>query len=313
MATKEDIPSVTELMLPNLQAIEMLGGSAQGRQLTDATVEWLAPSEDLLAITYPGREKSIYLDRVRWARSYCKLIGALGSPKRGLYLLTARGQEILALPENQAVERLRELTRAAAAARRSQKSAGTSGEAGETEDVATLDSQDAPDDEAAQEDTEEEPTEWREELLARLHEMSPTGFERFVLFLLRSFGLELEHTGGSGDEGIDGIGIAPISPVLSAKVAVQVKRYNPASSAGIGRKEVALFQRDAEVAGAERAIMVSLGRYTKAARKASQATTPMVDLIDGEKLCDLVREQEVGIRIVPEVAPEFFDRFESAD
>ena len=58
--------------------------------------------------------------------------------------------------------------------------------------------------------------------------------------------------------------------------------------------------------------MVTLGRYTRAARKASQATTPMVDLIDGEKLCDLVREQEVGIQIVPQVVAEFFDRFESA-
>ena len=149
-------------------------------------------------------------------------------------------------------------------------------------------------------------------MLGRLHDMSPTAFELFVLYLLRSFDLELEHTGGTGDEGIDGIGIAPISPVLSAKVAVQVKRYNPSSSAGIGRKEVALFQRDAEVAGAERAIMVTLGRYTPAARAASQATTPMVDLIDGEKLCDLIREKETGIRIVPQVVPEFFDRFESA-
>ena len=111
-------------------------------------------------------------------------------------------------------------------------------------------------------------------------------------------------------------GVAPLSPVLSAKVAVQVKRYKPESSAGIGRSEVALFQRDAEVAGAERAIMVTLGRFTRAARKAAQATTPMVDLIDGEKLCDLVdelaSEQNVGVRIVHEVVPEFFDRFESA-
>ena len=146
--------------------------------------------------------------------------------------------------------------------------------------------------------------------------MSPTAFEHFVLYLLRSFDLELEHTGGSGDEGIDGIGVAPISPVLSAKVAVQVKRYNPSSPAGIGRQEVALFQRDAEVAGAERAIMVTLGRFTRAAQKAAQVKTPMVDLIDGERLCDLVDdlvgEQDVGVRIVRQVVPEFFDRFDSA-
>lgn len=62
-------------------------------------------------------------------------------------------------------------------------------------------------------------------LLSRLHRLSPTGFEEFVLFLLRQYGLELRRVGGSGDEGIDGIGIAPLSPVLSSRVAVQVKRY----------------------------------------------------------------------------------------
>ena len=317
MVTKEDIPSYLELMLPTLQAIDLLGGSAQSRQLADALVELLAPPDDLIAITYPERDQSIYRDRVNWARSYCKLIGALESPKRSLHVLTPLGREILAMSEGQADATLRELDRKVRADRYRQSSSA-SNDAPAAESVVTgdpsgtTDEPAPPDEDMAPDDSTEDPSEWREALLARLHEMSPTAFERFVLYLLRSFDLELEHTGGTGDEGIDGIGIAPISPVLSAKVAVQVKRYNPTSSAGIGRQEVALFQRDAEVAGAERAIMVTLGRYTSAARKAAAATTPMVDLIDGEKLCELIREKEVGIRIVPQVVPEFFDRFESA-
>lgn len=299
VATKDDLPTSFDLLLPILREVEELGGSAQTRQIREAVLETLNPSEELLALRYPKSGDFILLDRISWARSDCKTFGALEQPRRGLYLLTPLGREILALPENQAVERLRDLRReTSATARRAASSQPSDDETAEDED-------DLPHDDAR------EATEWRDALLDRLHSMSPTAFEHFVLYLLRSFDLELEHVGGSGDEGIDGIGVAPISPVLSAKVAVQVKRYNPASSAGIGRQEVALFQRDAEVAGAERAIMVTLGRYTPAARRASQATTPMVDLIDGEKLCDLVREQEVGIRIVPQVMPEFFDRFES--
>lgn len=301
MTTKEDIPSYLDMMLPTLQAIDVLGGSAQAHQLADATVELLAPSDELVAISYPDRDISIYRDRIGWARSYCKLIGALESPKRSLHVLTPLGQELLAMSEERAAAKIRDLDRQVRA-KRSRRPRPTPGAGTETPPSGGL----------APNDSEEEPAEWRDGLLARLHEMSPRAFERFALYLLRSFDLELEHTGGSGDEGIDGIGVAPISPVLSAKVAVQVKRYKPDSSAGIGRQEVALFQRDAEVAGAERAIMVTLGRYTSAARKAAAATTPMVDLIDGEKLCELIREKEVGIRIVPQVVPEFFDRFESA-
>jgi len=43
---------------------------------------------------------------------------------------------------------------------------------------------------------------------------------------------------------------------------------------------------------------------------AAIATTPTVDLIDGQKLCELVREKEIGIRIVPQVQDGWFDRFD---
>ena len=60
MATEDDIPSYLDLMLPTLQAIDVLGGSAQARQLADATVELLEPPDNLISITYPERDKSIY-------------------------------------------------------------------------------------------------------------------------------------------------------------------------------------------------------------------------------------------------------------
>lgn len=291
MPNKADLPKYHELMLPTLRAVDGLGGSAKARQITNAVIELLRPAEELVAIEYPGREKSMYLDRLDWARSYCKLGGALESPKRGLFLMTDLGREILAMAPADAAARLQALD-SDVRGRRRQK----------TRTEEPIDDAEAPLD-------DEEPMAWRQALLERLHAMSPTGFELFVLYLLRTYDLELEHVGGSGDLGLDGIGTAPISPVLSATVAVQVKRYDPTKA--IGRDTVALFQRDAAAAGAERAIMVTLSRYTPSARKASQVTTPTVDLIDGEQLCDLVRDQEVGIRVVPEVMTDWFDRFES--
>jgi Restriction endonuclease len=73
-------------------------------------------------------------------------------------------------------------------------------------------------------DLPDEDTTWTDLLLAGLHKLSPEAFEEFCLYLLRLFGLELTRRDGSGDEGIDGIGTAPLSEVLSATVAVQVKR-----------------------------------------------------------------------------------------
>ncbi len=105
--------------------------------------------------------------------------------------------------------------------------------------------------------------------------------------------------------GIDGIGIAPLSPVLSARVAVQAKRYDPVRA--VGREHVALFQRDAAADGAERAVMVSLSRFTEAARRAATTMTPTVDLIDGDRICELALDQEVGIKVQPVVNADRFD------
>jgi restriction system protein len=164
-------------------------------------------------------------------------------------------------------------------------------------------------DAAPTEEVEAEDTGWAEVLLSRLHRLTAEGFEEFVMYLLRTYGLELTRVGSTGDQGIDGIGIAPISPVLSSRVAVQAKRYDPTST--VGREVVALFQRDAAAAGAERAVLVTLGRFSEPARKAAIATTPTVDLIDGEKLCQLVHDKEIGIRIVPQVQEDWFDRFDT--
>lgn len=125
--------------------------------------------------------------------------------------------------------------------------------------------------------TGSEPERWQDVLLARLHRLAPDAFEKFALYLLRLYGLELERVGGSGDEGIDGIGTAPLSPVLSSRVAVQVKRYDPLGKPA-GRETVALFQRDAQTKGAERAILVTLGKFSEPARKAAIVTSPTVDL-----------------------------------
>jgi restriction system protein len=219
--------------------------------------------------------------RIEWARSYAKLGGALDSPQRGLFLLTTYGKELLGLPEAEGIAAVKEMNRQVRASRARERN-GTDSSGG---------SDDA---DAEAQDIEAKDTGWTDVLLNRLHKLTPEGFEEFTMYLLRTYGLELTRVGGTGDQGIDGIGTAPISPVLSSRVAVQAKRYDPTST--VGRETVALFQRDAAAAGAERAVLVTLARYSEPARQAAIATTPTVDLIDGQKICDLVREKEIGIR-----------------
>ena len=294
--TREDLPKYWELMYPILVAVESLGGSGKRKEIEDRLVDDLEVTDEMLTLVYRdaatgvGSNKSVFLDRLNWALTYCKQSGVLDSPARTLYTLTGSGQGVLGLGEEAARKALRDLdaeVRKEARERRKSATASLSTEDGGTPD--------------------EEDDNWKSEFLTRLHQLSPEAFEKFTLLLLRSYGMSLEWVGGSGDEGIDGIGTAPMSDVLSSTVAVQCKRYEP--STVIGREKVALFQRDAAAKGAERAVMVTLGRYSGAARAAARITTPTVDLIDGDRLCELALEQEVGVRSVPQVDETWFERF----
>lgn len=300
---RPDLPSYKELIYPVMRAIASLGGSAQGGEIIEALIESLNVSPQQLAVTYGDGSRSVLINRMEWARSYAKLGGALDSPRRGLFVLTSFGKHILSLPEEEARVLINKLDRDVRAGHRRQVPAAKRGKPappGEEEKYV----------EAPAEDGDAENGDlWKDDLLARLHRLSPAGFEKFTLYLLRTFGLELTWVGGSGDRGIDGVGLAPISPVLSSRVAVQAKRYAPTDT--IARDVVALFQRDARAAGAERAVLVTLARFSPAAREAATVMAPTVDLIDGDKLCDLVRQQKIGLRVVTQVDESWFDRFDS--
>lgn len=304
--TERGIPTHQQLVVPVLKAMHVLGGSARANEITEHVLELVPGSEDLQQITYPTRPNlSVLIDRIGGARTTAKLIGALEQPGQGMYLLTDKGEELLELTEVDAFDKVQQLDREYSRARRQRKKLEKEAKTADSEvedDISDAEIREDADD-------EERDRDWKSQLLDRLHQLSPDGFEKFVIYLLRRQGLHLQQTGGSGDEGVDAIGTAPISSVLSSRVAVQVKRYAPDKP--IGRETVALFQRDAQTKGAERAIIVTLSRFTEPARKAATASTPTVDLISGDRIAELIRaDGESGVKLRPTVDLRWFDKFD---
>lgn len=205
---------------------------------------------------------------------------------------TDLGREIAALPESQARDRLQEVDHAVRRARKKKPKID--------------DSISGPEEEPEGEPDEDEA--WREALLTRLHQLTQDAFETFVLYVLRSQGMELKRVGGTGDEGVDGISTAPIINVLSTTVAVQAKRREPSKT--VGREIVALFQSDATAAGAEQGVLVTTARFSEPARSAALGRHPTIDLIDGEKLTELCLQEGIGISERHVVNEDYFDRFE---
>ncbi|AKK08793.1 Restriction endonuclease/Mrr N-terminal domain [Corynebacterium testudinoris] len=213
--TQQGMPTHQQLVVPVIRAVVELGGSAKAREITDQVLEHYPDAERLLQMTYPNRpEKSVLTDRIAWGRSTAKLIGALEQPSTGMYLTTDLGEELLGLQEEEALRRIRDLDREYSRQQRRKKA-----EKAATPDVSEVDEEEPSAEVLAETDAEDDDSGavWKVQLLDRLHRLTPEGFEKFVLYLLRRYGLELTHIGGSGDEGIDGIGTAPLSPVLSSR------------------------------------------------------------------------------------------------
>src|SRR5439155_3302329 len=96
---------------------------------------------------------------------------------------------------------------------------------------------------------------------------------------------KVEVTGRSGDGGIDGIGVLRVN-LLSFQVLFQCKKYQGSVGAGAIRDF-----RGAMVGRSDKGLMITTGTFTPdAKREATRDGAPAIDLIDGDQLCDLLKQ-----------------------
>jgi restriction system protein len=276
----EGVPSHRYLLWPVLEAIRALGGSGGVDEINERAIEVGGYSEEQQSVIH-GRGPRTELEyRFAWARTHLKYIGALDNSTRGVWSLTDFGREI----DQQQVDRLYvERKKERAQARRDREQL-------ELEDVGA--------------DDDDEARDWKEQLLAVLLEMPPDAFERLARRILREAGfISVTVTGQSGDGGIDGLGVYRVS-LLSFPVFFQCKRYR-----GSVRASAVRDFRGAMAGRGDKGLLITTGTFTADAKKeATREGAPPVDLVDGDRLCGLLKEYAIGVqstqRIVEEVAIE---------
>jgi restriction system protein len=284
------IPPYNELMWPTLLAVKILGHSAKNHEIDELVIEEEDFSDEQIAVLHNDGPRSELEYRLAWARTYLKRIDALDNPVRGTWVTTQRGRTI----GREEVELLWKAALERRAKERRQKRKAAS-EAGADPDL--IDGE-----------AEAEAEGWREELLAALLEMAPAKFERLSQRLLREAGfVDTEVKGRSGDGGIDGVGVLQVS-LVSFPVIFQCKRYR----GSVGPAAVRDL-RGAMQGRVDRGLLITTGTFTKGAREeATRDGVPPIELIDSERLCDLLKQHRLGVetttRVVEEVRihPEFF-------
>lgn len=127
-----------------------------------------------------------------------------------------------------------------------------------------------------------------------IDKLTPDAFERLVQRMLRETGfVQVEVTGRSGDGGIDGKGIAKINGILSFHVVFQCKRY----SGSVSASQIRDF-RGAMVGRADKGLFITTGYFTRdALKEAVREGAVAIDLVDGEKLAEKLKELRLGVNV----------------
>jgi restriction system protein len=266
-------------MWPTLQALRTIGGSGSNEEIAAKAIEIGGFTDRQQAVHHKDGPLTELEYRLAWARTYLGIVGALENSSRGVWSITDKGRALTQAD-------MADIPKQARAERRRQRRAATA----EEDDAET-----------------EADGNWKEQLLKVILSMPPDRFEHLSQRLLREAGfISVTVTGRSGDGGIDGVG--QYRPTLvSFPVAFQSKRYR----GSVGPDKVREL-RGAMAGRAEKGLIITTGTFTADATREAARVLPAIDLIDGARLCDLLKQHSLGVRTTTraveavEILPEFF-------
>jgi restriction system protein len=269
-----NLPSFDELIVPTVKALIELGGSGTVEEINTKVYEIAKLSDDILQVPHGDEGTTNEVDyRLAWSRTYLKKFGLLENSSRGIWALSKANIDVSQLDHIEIVRTVRDQNRPAQPKTKTAKTATDEIEQEVTDEV---------------DNTEE----WKEKLLNVLYNISPAAFERLSQRLLRESGFfQVEVTGKVGDGGIDGKGIVRVSGLLSFHVIFQCKRYK----GSVTPSQIRDF-RGAMQGRADKGLVITTGTFTREAiKEATRDGAPPIDLIDGELLCDKLKELKLGV------------------
>lgn len=288
------LPLYPELRWVTLQAMRDMPLPASNAEINEAVADMLGLTNKQRAVMHyqsSGARRTELEYRVAWARTALRVAGAIDSAGRAAWTVTAEGRRIRQDVINRRYDRhLAER----AEQRKQQQGVDTSTSTVEDEPESSAD------------------VDWKEQLLAQMGELSPAGFEQLAGRLLIAAGFhDVEVLGRSGDGGIDCVGTYRLS-LVSFPTYVQCKRYQGSVGAGMVRD-----LRGAMVGRGDRGLLITTGTFTKNARsEATRDGAPPIELIDGDALCDLLKDYELGVRVTErtvkdiDIEDDYFERLD---
>ena len=278
-------PQFLVYLRPLVEVLRNIGGSGSTSDVIDQVIDYMNIPEEVVSETIASGASRVR-NQIEWARMYLVKADLMDSSQRGIWKLTEKGYEADISDDS-----IYSIFKKVQALSQKSKQDKQSKKEDDIDDTVV-------DDEAH-----------GEVLLSILKNLSPSGFEKLCKRLLTEVGVhDVQITGGSGDQGVDGTGVIKVNDVVSFNIIFQCKRYKDA----VVPHHVRDF-RGTMQGRADKGIIITTGRFTSEAKKeAVRDGVPPIELIDGERLVTLFEKYKLGLKpkVVYDVLPDFFENYQ---
>ncbi|MCM1226138.1 MAG: restriction endonuclease [Clostridium sp.] len=291
-----DVPDIRSLINPTFKALKFLGGVATNSEICDKVISIMNLSSEITEVPHIRNNQTELEYRLAWARTALKKAKVINNISNRTWSITSKYISFSDLTDD-VIELAMSLKQVPYSSI-------------ENADTVAIDTDIVNDYIMSAPDA----APWREQVREALVNMDPYKFESLCAHILRKCGLvNIELTSKSRDHGIDGTCRLSIDEpqIFSDLIAFQCKKYK--SSKSITSQAIQAFRGSLPI-NINRGLFITTSYFTKEAREAasSKDQNKEINLIDGDKLIDLILQYEIGVskEIVYTVDKKYFENYE---
>ena len=282
------IPQYHTLMLPLLKVMGTRNEMTT-KQMRDEVAENLGLTVEALSQRLPSGTQNAFDNRMGWARTYLFKAGLLERTRRATYAISETGRKLLANPPSEIdVDFLKSYEQF-------NQFLGSSKNDEETLVPAeVIDDQLTPE-EQIEKGVRQIQRELQLEVLDRVKQLPPEGFEQLVLRLLVGMGYggsmaDVQGVARGADGGVDGV--VNQDHLGLDRIYIQAKRWE----GSVGRPVIQGFVGALAGVGASKGVIMTTSTFAQPAQEYVRTLTDRrIVLVDGQKMSELMLKHGIGV------------------
>jgi len=283
-----ELPKYNELMLPVLKVLQEKGAKSN-HELRDALIASLQIPEELLEQRLPSGNQRVFDGRLGWARTYLAKAGLITRPRRATVDITEAGRMLL--NENLNVIDLTILKR-----HESFREFLTRNKEEQSEEVISeKDSGDKTPEEQIEKGVLQIKRDLEDEVLQRVKQLPPEGFEQLVLRLLVGMGYggsmaDVQGVARGADGGVDGV--VNQDHLGLDRIYIQAKRWE----GSVWRPVIQNFAGALDLVGAKKGVIMTTASFSQPAHECVMTIKDKrIILVDGQRMSELMLKHGIGV------------------